>query len=158
MKKNFFIVAFLSLTASSTFAGGLLTNTNHSVHFLRNQARDASTEIDAVYTNPAGLTFLTDGFHLSLTNQSVYQTRTITSTFDPFAAFNGGDQTKTFEGTASAPVVPSFQFAYKKNRYAISAGFAITGGGGKAVFNHGLPSFEAPRSEEHTSELQSRQY
>lgn len=146
MTKKFLIIAILSLVAVSAFSGGLLTNTNQSAHFLRNPALDASTEIDAVYTNPAGLTFLSDGFHLSLTNQSVYQTRTISSTFAPFAAFNGGDQTKTFEGTASAPVVPSFQFAYKKNRYAISAGFAITGGGGKAVFNHGLPSFEAPIS------------
>lgn len=144
MKKLLF-VPFLSLIAGSVFAGGLLTNTNQSAHFLRNPALDATTEIDGVYTNPAGLTFLSDGFHLSLTNQSVYQTRTITSTFAPFA-YNGGDQTKTFQGTASAPIVPSFQFAYKKDRYALSAGFAITGGGGKAVFNQGLPSFEAPIS------------
>jgi len=144
MKKLLF-VPFLSLIAGSVFAGGLLTNTNQSAHFLRNPALDATTEIDGVYTNPAGLTFLSDGFHLSLTNQSVYQTRTITSTFAPFV-YNGGDQTKTFKGTASAPVVPSFQFAYKKDRYALSASFAITGGGGKATFNQGLPSFEAPIS------------
>jgi long-chain fatty acid transport protein len=144
MKKLLF-GPFLSLIAGSVFAGGLLTNTNQSAHFLRNPALDATTEIDGVYTNPAGLTFLSDGFHLSLTNQSVYQTRTITSTFASFA-YNGGDQTKTFKGTASAPVVPSFQFAYKKDRYALSASFAITGGGGKATFNQGLPSFEAPIS------------
>ena len=84
MKKLLF-VPFLSLIAGSVFAGGLLTNTNQSAHFLRNPALDATTEIDGVYTNPAGLTFLSDGFHLSLTNQSVYQTRTITSTFAPFA-------------------------------------------------------------------------
>jgi long-chain fatty acid transport protein len=146
MTKRLLIIAFLSLTVGSTFAGGLLTNTNQSVHFLRNPARDASTEIDAVYTNPAGLIFLSDGFHLALTNQSVFQTRTITSTFAPFAAFNDGNSTKVFKGEASAPVVPSFQFAYKKDKYAISASFAVTGGGGKAVFNHGLPSFEAPIS------------
>jgi len=146
MTKRLLIIAFLSLTVGSTFAGGLLTNTNQSVHFLRNPARDASTEIDAVYTNPAGLTFLSDGFHLALTNQSVFQTRTITSTFAPFTAFNDGNATKVFKGEASAPVVPSFQFAYKKDKYAISASFAVTGGGGKAVFNHGLPSFEAPIS------------
>jgi len=146
MTKRFLIITFLSLVACSAFAGGLLTNTNQSAHFLRNPALDASTEIDAVYTNPAGLIFLTDGFHLSLSNQSVYQTRTITSTFAPFAVNNDGDPTKIFKGTASAPVVPSIQFAYKKDRYAISAGFAISGGGGKAVFNKGLPSFEAPIS------------
>ena len=146
MKKKYLFIAFLSLAVSSAFAGGLLTNTNQSAHFLRNPALDATTEIDGVYTNPAGLIFLSDGFHLLLTNQSVYQTRTITSTFAPFAPTNGGDLTKTFVGSASVPLVPSFQFAYKKDRYAISAGFAITGGGGKAVFNQGLPSFEAPIS------------
>ena len=146
MKKTFLFIASLSLATSSIFAGGLLTNTNQSVHFLRNPARDASTEIDAVYTNPAGLTFLTDGFHLSLTNQSVYQTRTITSTFAPFSANNAGDPTKEYVGEAAAPIVPSIQFAYKKENYVISATVAITGGGGKAVFNHGLPSFEAPIS------------
>jgi len=146
MKKIYFIITFLSLTASSAFAGGLLTNTNHSVHFLRNPARDASTEIDAVYTNPAGLTFLTDGFHLSLNNQSAFQTRTITSTFAPFAANNAGSQTKTFIGEAQALIIPSFQVAYKKDSYVISAEFAIVGGGGKAIFNKGLPSFEAPVS------------
>ena len=146
MKKHFLIIALLSLAASPAFAGGLLTNTNQSVHFLRNPARDASTEIDAVYTNPAGLTFLTDGFHLSVTNQSAFQTRTITSTFAPFAANNAGSPTKTYVGEAAAPIIPSFQFAYKKDAYVISGSAAVTGGGGKAVFNHGLASFEAPVS------------
>jgi len=90
MKKTYLVIAFSSLVTSAVFAGGLLTNTNQSVHFLRNPARDASTEMDAVYTNPAGLTFLTDGFHLSLTNQSAFQKRTITSTFTPFMG-NGGE-------------------------------------------------------------------
>jgi len=146
MKKHFLTIALLSLAASPAFAGGLLTNTNQSVHFLRNPARDASTEIDAVYTNPAGLTFLTDGFHLSVTNQSAFQTRTITSTFAPFAANNAGSPTKTFVGEAAAPIIPSVHFAYKKDAYVISGSAAVTGGGGKAVFNHGLASFEAPIS------------
>lgn len=136
------MVVLCASAATTAFAGGLLTNTNQSVHFLRDPARDASTEIDAAYTNPAGTTQLSDGFHLSLTNQSVFQTRTITSTFAPFAGY-GGSATKDFKGTASAPIVPSFQFVYKKDKYAISGGFAITGGGGKATFNQGLGSFEA---------------
>jgi len=147
IKKSLF-ACFLFLAASSVFAGGLLTNTNQSVHFLRNPALDATTGIEAVYANPAGLTFLSEGFHLSFTNQSAFQTRTITSTFAPFATNvgNEGNQTKVYTGEASAPLIPSFQLAYKKDRYVISTGFAITGGGGKAVFNKGLPSFEAPIS------------
>lgn len=146
MKKNYILLALVSMAASTVFAGGLLTNTNQSVHFLRNPARDASTEIDAVYTNPAGLTFLTDGIHLSLTNQSAFQTRTITSTFATFAMSNAGNATKKYVGEASAPIIPSFQFAYKRDKVVVSGSFAVTGGGGKAVFNKGLPSFEAPIS------------
>lgn len=145
MKKLLFISLFV-LAFASVFAGGLLTNTNQSVHFLRNPALDATTGIDGVYANPAGLMFLTDGLHLSFSNQSAYQTRTITSDFAPFAGFNNGNSVKVFEGEASAALIPSFQLAYKKDRYVISTAFAVTGGGGKAIFNRGLPSFEAPVS------------
>lgn len=132
----------LSLNSLTAFAGGLLTNTNQSVHFLRNPARDASTEIDAVYTNPAGVIMLSDGFHFSVNNQSAFQTRTITST-SPIYMMNGGLGTKQFKGTASAPIVPSVQGVYKKGKWAFSGSLAVGGGGGKATFDHGLPSFES---------------
>jgi long-chain fatty acid transport protein len=141
MKKTLLLVVSLSLITGSALAGGLVANTNQSAHFLRNPARDASTEIDAVYTNPAGLTFLTDGFHLSLTNQSAFQTRTITTTFPTFV-YNGGAETKTYKGETNSPIIPSFQFAYKKNAWVLSGEFAIIGGGGKVTFGNGLPSFE----------------
>lgn len=127
---------------SVIYAGGILTNTNQSAHFARMMARDASLQIDAVYTNPAGLVKLNDGFHFSFTNQSAFQTRTITSTFAPFA-YNGGNAEKEFKGKTSVPIIPSFQGAYKKGKWVLSGSFAITGGGGKATFNDGLPSFES---------------
>lgn len=142
-KLKFFwgVVCFFCMTPA-IHAGGLLTNTNQSAHFIRMVARDASLQIDAVYTNPAGLVKLSDGFHFSFTNQSAFQTRTITSTFDPFTGF-GGNREKEFKGEASAPVIPSFQGAYKTGKWVLSGSFAVTGGGGKATFNDGLPSFES---------------
>ncbi len=146
MKKQIFMGCLALCVAANSFAGGLLTNTNQSVHFLRNPARDASLEIDAAYTNPAGLAKLPfDGFHFAFTSQSAYQTRTITSTFAPFAGF-GGNMTKVFKGEASAPIIPSLQAAYKKGKWVFSGNFSVSGGGGKATFNNGLPSFEAPIS------------
>ncbi|MDR2956213.1 MAG: aromatic hydrocarbon degradation protein [Prevotella sp.] len=144
MKKNVLIFTIL-ITLFNTitlFAGGILTNTNQSAHFIRMVARDASTQIDAAYTNPAGLVKLKEGFHFSFTNQSAFQTRTITSTFPLFQGF-GGNQTKVFKGEASAPIVPSLQAAYKKGKWVLSGSIAVTGGGGKATFNNGLPSFES---------------
>ena len=126
----------------SSLAGGLLTNTNQHIMFLRNPARDASLEIDAVYSNPAGLVFMKDGFHMSFNWQSAYQTRIINATFDPFQGF-GGNKTKEFKGEASAPFIPSLFGVYKKGDWAFSGSFAVTGGGGKATFNNGLGSFES---------------
>ncbi len=142
MNKTKLVAIAAILNISASFAGGLLTNTNQSVHFLRNPARDASTEIDAVYTNPAGLIKLKDGFHFSFTNQSAFQTRTVTST-SPIFLMNGGNEVRKFEGKASAPIIPSLQGAYKKGKWVLSGSFAISGGGGKATFDNGLPSFEA---------------
>lgn len=140
-KSKLAAIAIVINTSISAFAGGLLTNTNQSVHFLRNPARDASIEIDGVYTNPAGLVMLGDGFHFSFNNQSAFQTRTITST-SPIFMKNGGSDTKSFEGKASVPIIPSLQGAYKKGSWVLSGSIAVTGGGGKATFNNGLPSFE----------------
>jgi opacity protein-like surface antigen len=143
MSKKIFVIGLSLCTTWNIWAGGLLTNTNQNVHFLRNPARDASTEIDAVYSNPAGLSFLkNDGLTLSLNNQSAFQTRIITSTFAPFAA-NGGNATKEYVGKARAPFIPSLQAAYKSNKWVFSGSFAIVGGGGTATFSKGLPSFES---------------
>ena len=100
------------------------------------------------------LSFLGDGVHISLSIQNVYQTREITSSFSvpafantpyeyPFK-LNGGaeDGSKFYKGKASAPILPSFQVAYNKGNWSLQAGFGLTGGGGKATFNSGLPSFE----------------
>ena len=149
MKKISLISIVLLTVSTTTFAGGLLTNTNQNIAFLRNPARDASIEIDAVYSNPAGLAFLAkDGFHISLNGQSAFQTRTITSSFKPFlmntdGRTTGTDGSRVYKGEASAPFIPSVQAAYKRNNWTFSAGFAVTGGGGKATFNEGLGSFES---------------
>lgn len=142
MKKLLISIALLMSFAFASYAGGLLTNTNQDVAFLRSIARDATTDIDAVYSNPAGVAFMKDGWHLSANIQSAYQTRTIHSTF-PLFVENGGNVTKKYYGEATAPIVPSIQAAYKKGKWSVSGSFAVTGGGGKATFNDGLGSFES---------------
>lgn len=116
-------------------AGGIVHNTNQSASFIRMPARDASLGIDAVYYNPAGLTMLKDGFHFSLSNQYITQTRNVKSTFPNM-------NRSEFEGGVVAPFFPSFYAAYKQNKLAVSFGFNPVGGGGSANFEEGLPSFE----------------
>lgn len=60
------LAAALLAMATTTQAGGLLTNTNQSIAFNRNFARVGAIGIDGVYFNPAGVAFLDQGFHLSL--------------------------------------------------------------------------------------------
>lgn len=126
------------------FAGGILTNTNQSVNFLRNPARDAAIGLDGVYSNPAGVAFLSDGLHLGFNWQYAHQTRTITSTNPLFAlgAKNNGLTTKEFEGVANAPFIPSLQAAYNKNNWSFQFNFSVPGGGGKCEFDKGIGSFE----------------
>ena len=142
MKK---LAAFLSgafLLTSTAFAGGLLTNTNQSAQFVRMLSRNASIDLDAVYFNPAGLTQLKDGFYFSLHNQSIFQTKTITSQFGQNSTANLPLMYDKYTGEVNVPVFPSAYAVYKKNNWAFSAGFGPNAGGGSAKYDHGLPSFE----------------
>ena len=133
MKKLTLTLLSFTLTFSM-FAGGLVTNTNQSAAWSRMLVRDASTDIDAAFFNPAGLTKLADGFHLSLSSQTIGQTRNIyNSTLD-----------KDYEGTTFAPVFPDVYAVYKTGKVAFSFGFMPIGGGGTAEFANGLPAFEMP--------------
>ena len=146
MKKYFlvFATAFLSLTVQ---AGGLLHNTNQHIAFQRMMARGASHEIDAVYTNPAGIAFMDhDGWTLSLNIQSAYQTRNIDATVMTPAGmglFENDTYHKKYKGNAAAPILPSVYAAYKTPKWAISGFIGVVGGGGKCTFDDGLPLFDA---------------
>ncbi len=136
-------LTLLSFTlAFSMFAGGIVTNTNQSVTWTRMMVRDASTSIDAVYYNPAGLTKLADGFHISLSNQTLGQTKTVVN---DFTYLNGSPA--SYVGEVSAPLFPGVYAAYKKGKFAFSFGFNPVGGGGSADFAAGLPSIELPVSK-----------
>ncbi len=123
-------------------AGGLVTNTNQSAAWARTLTREATLGNDAIYFNPAGLGQFKNGLHLSLSNQSIFQTRTITNSY-PYLT---NAPASTYEADLVAPLFPSIYAAYKMDKWAFSAGFNIIGGGGSANFESGLPSFEIPVS------------
>ncbi len=136
MKKILSAFSALLLTGS-LIAGGLVTNTNHSAYMVRMLSRQASTGVDAVYYNPAGLTNLADGFHFSVNNQIIGQTKTITNDY-----FFLTEKPTEYIGTVSAPFFPGVFAVYKSGKFAFSAGFNPIGGGGGAEYATGLPSFE----------------
>lgn len=148
------ILSVVAMLSTDAMAGGILTQTVHSVKYLRMMARDGAIGIDGVYYNPAGVAFLPRGWHFSLNGMNVYQTRTIysgmnvnglqgTPYYQPFKMF-GGDENgvKKFKGETSVPIMPAFQIAKNYDRWGFQGEFGVSGGGGKCTFNDGLGSFE----------------
>ena len=143
IKKLVFGFVFTAFGAATMMAGGLLTNTNQSASFLRQISQDATIDITSNIHNPAGAAFLSNGFHLSLNLQNAKQTREVDTTFPLFAYNFNNKPTHFYKGDAYAPVIPSFQFAYVKDKWSVSANFALNGGGGKCEYDEGLGTFEA---------------
>jgi len=139
MKRLNLLLVFALLSSQILMGGGLKTNVNQSAAWARTLSRDATLDIDAVYFNPAGLAHMTNGLHLSLSNMSIFQTRTITSDYQFLSP-----TPKTYEADLVAPFFPNVYAAYKMNKWTFSAGFGIVGGGGSADFPNGLPDFEVP--------------
>lgn len=136
MKKLTLFIAML-LFVPVVFAGGPLTNTNQSAQFIRMLSRNASTDIDAVYFNPAGLIKLDDGWHFAFHTQTIMQDKIVNS---EFPLLNNPE----YIGEVRVPVFPNAFAVYKKDKLALSLHFGPIGGGGSADFARGLPSFEIP--------------
>ena len=110
-----------------------MTNTNYHIAFDRMFARGATTEIDAAYSNPAGLAWGHEGWQLSINFQKPWQNRDIKLTTQ------NGEQ--KFNGEASAPIVPALFASYKKDRWAVSTMIGIVGSGGYVEYKQGVPMF-----------------
>ena len=137
------LLTFVAATfiSGALFAGGIVTNTNQSAAWVRLPSRNASVGIDAIYYNPAGLMKLKNGFHFSVSNQTIQQTKKVENFYNRPSHTFGLNQS-VYIGKVSAPIFPSVYAVYKMDRLAFSFGFNPIGGGGGAVFDRGLPSLE----------------
>ena len=145
-KRKTFLFAVLLMTAVTAKAGGLMTNTNYHIAFDRMFARGATFDIDAAYSNPAGLAWGHEGFQFSLNFQKPWQNRDIEATVPHYLAvpalgYNGYDVQQKFNGKASAPIVPALFASYKQDRWAISTMIGIVGSGGFVKYDEGVPMF-----------------
>ena len=141
MKKISILIVAMLCMALNIKAGGLMTNTNYHIAFDRMMARGASFDIDATFSNPAGLAWGHEGWQLSLNFQKPWQNRDIELTGDATAPdfFN-----KKYPGKASAPIVPALFAAYKQDNWAVSGMLGIVGSGGFVEYNEGVPMFNVP--------------
>ena len=145
MKKYAVLIGGLFLLMNTAFAGGILTKTNQSAQFTRMVSRNASTDMDAVYYNPAGIGQMKNGFYFALNNQSLFQSYTTTSGFKFNSEFKGLNN-QEYIGEMSAPLFPTAFAVYKKDKWSVSLGFGPNAGGGSITYDTGLPSFEKPIS------------
>ena len=127
------MMAVAAFVTTTMMAGGLMTNTNYHIAFDRMMARGATFDIDAAYSNPAGLAWGHEGFQLSLNFQKPWQHRDIELT-------SNGQKT-LYEGKASAPIVPALFASYKKESWAVSTMIGIVGSGGFVEYKQGVPMF-----------------
>ena len=133
--KKLIVFTGVILCFCQVFAGGLLTNGNQSAQYIRMLSRNASTSVDAVYYNPAGLMMMDNGFYITLQNQSLFQSKTVESGFPLL-------HTAKYDGMLTAPIFPTAFAVYKKDRFALSLGFGPNSGGGSVEFDKGIPYFE----------------
>lgn len=134
--KKIIVAAACAVTSLSAQAGGLMTNTNYHIAFDRMFARGATTEIDATFSNPAGLVWGHEGLELSLNFQKPWQKRDIETSFEGMPELN-----KKYNGEASAPIVPALFATYHKDKWAVSGMIGIVGSGGFVEYKEGVPMY-----------------
>lgn len=137
IKRNLTIAFITLLLTGFVFGIGLVTNSNQSAEYIRMLNRNASLGIDAAYFNPAGLVLLSDGFHLSLSSQTLVLNQKVKSHFETLNASN-------YKGDVRAWVFPDIHLVYKLDKLAFSGSLMPIGGGGGGIYDDGLPSFEYP--------------
>ncbi|MCQ2128243.1 MAG: hypothetical protein MJZ08_02270 [Bacteroidaceae bacterium] len=153
-KKIVFGIAFY-LHSLTMLAGGILENTNQSINFLRNPSRDATIGIDGVYSNPAGVAFVAEGWHAQFNWMMVHQDRDTWSGYSlpdygQLLSHNASTPTteatnfrRKYEGDVDVPIQPSLFLIYNKPKWSFQFGFGFVGGGGGCEFKKGLGSFES---------------
>ena len=148
-KKSVILAAMLAVGGLTAQAGGLMTNTNYHIAFDRMMARGATFDIDAAYSNPAGLAWGHEGLQLSLNFQKPWQNRDIEATVpnflaNPTAGYAGYNFNQQYKGKASAPIVPALFASYRDDRWTVSGMLGIVGSGGYVKYDDGIPMLSVP--------------
>jgi long-chain fatty acid transport protein len=125
---SFLVMMFVCVSA--TVQAQVDNLVNMSAKWVGANARNASLEGgDIVNYNPAGLALINDGWHISLSNQTLFR--------KPAHSFNMGFGEQSFEQDGPDYFLPSGYMAYKHKNWALSSGVFVTGGGASADYPEG---------------------
>lgn len=136
MKKHIIVIIFVIMLQTNAFSVGLYENTNQSAEFIRTLSRYASTDVDAVYYNPAGTAYLKDGLYCYISNQIIFDKQKID---DSSLALKYYNIDSSYKGNAHSYVFPDLYIIHKKDRAAVFFHLGVIGRGGIASFNNGQP-------------------
>ncbi len=139
MKAYFSLIAlclFLIAPSAALFAGSVEENTNQSAEYMKTLNRQASTDADATFYNPAGTAFMDDGAYLYLSAQSI---------IIPIAIYGHSLTRSVYRGDKTSYCMPDLHFVYNKHNagggsgnLAWSMGVMAIGGGGFGSYKNGL--------------------
>lgn len=124
---------YLLLTLTSVFAlvymeaqqANLFTIPNQSAQYIRMPSRATMVDVDAVFFNPANLPDLGNGFQISISNQVLSQTSSITSDYQLF-----NEHPKSYQGKVKSFIFPSVFVNWNINKTSFHGAFLIVGGAG----------------------------
>jgi len=126
------IIPIIALITLTVIANAQMDNlANMSAKWIRSNVRNAALDggADMVNYNPAGLAMLDDGIYLSISNQMLFR--------HPQHSFSFYGTEMSYEQDGMDPILPMFYAAYKKNKYAVSSGVYISGGGATVDYPNG---------------------
>lgn len=121
-------------------AAGVNYAANHGTEFGKTLCRNASTDVDAVFYNPAGTALMADGLYFSLSNQFIYQPIKIEPRNGKALQLIG--LRKEYNGYKISPLFPDILLSYKKENFSWFFGF-LPIGGGSLVYDTGNQLFDA---------------
>lgn len=135
MKKFRLLLTAMILLVTSGLYAQIVNFTNMSAEWQRTGNRNAAIDAaDIVFYNPAGLTKLSDGLHVNISNQTVIRFPEHTADYSGWGA---GDGKETFSHDGIDWFLPNAYLAYKQNNWAVFTGFCIPAGGGTANYPDG---------------------
>lgn len=136
------LVAVILYGTGNLFGAGVYQNQNQSADFVRTINRNASTDIDAAYFNPAATAFLKDGLYLQFNNQIIKDRREAKNSSPVIINLVAAPDSQQYAGEASTLVYPDFYVIYKTGDLAFFTNSGVIGAGASADFSNGLPMFD----------------
>lgn len=125
---------------------------NHSTEYVRTLNRNASTEPDAAFYNPAGLVFLAaNGLYINFSSQTYHVKRAHTMDFYAIKRDTGpvektphsleyfiGTLPDEYTAELTAPVLPGFDLVWKQDRWAVYFDLAVMQAATDMTFDRGI--------------------